>query len=142
MSILSSIFAGGAEGIFKGISDLVKDFKADPTELIKLQATVAQAQMDLDAKLSQADAAVIAAVNASMQAEAKSEHWMQWSWRPTVGFTFALTIVNNYVLYGYFAKYGMTQISIPDNVWLAMLTVLGAAAYTRGQEKVAKVNGK
>lgn len=138
MSVLSSIFAGGAEGIFKGISDLVKDFKADPTELLKVQAAIAQAQIDLDAKLAAADAQMVAAVNATMQEEAKSEHWMVWAWRPTVGFTFCGVILNNYVLLSYLTPYGLKPVDIPGEIWSAMLVVLGAAAATRGWEKVSR----
>lgn len=138
MSVLSSIFAGGAEGIFKGISDLVKDFKADPTELLKVQAAIAQAQIDLDAKLAAADAQMVTAVNATMQEEAKSEHWMVWAWRPTVGFTFCGVILNNYVLLSYLTPYGLKPVDIPGEIWSAMLVVLGAAAATRGWEKVSR----
>ena len=138
MSVLSSIFAGGAEGVFKGISDLVKDFKADPTELLKVQAAIAQAQIDLDAKLAAADAQMVAAVNATMQEEAKSEHWMVWAWRPTVGFTFCGVILNNYVLLSYLTPYGLKPVDIPGEIWSAMLVVLGAAAATRGWEKVSR----
>ena len=138
MSVLSSIFAGGAEGIFRGISDLVKDFKADPTELLKVQAAIAQAQIDLDAKLAAADAQMVAAVNATMQEEAKSEHWMVWAWRPTVGFTFCGVILNNYVLLSYLTPYGLKPVDIPGEIWSAMLVVLGAAAATRGWEKVSR----
>lgn len=31
-----------------------------------------------------------AAVNATMQGEAKSEHWLQWSWRPLNGYSLAI----------------------------------------------------
>src|SRR3990172_1748754 len=83
------------------------------------------------------------AVNATMQAEAKSEHWMQWSWRPLVGYTFAAVIVNNYILMPYFP--GLQPIVIPSEVWNAMLMVLGVAAATRGWQKIEQArngNGK
>jgi len=76
-----------------------------------------------------------AAINATMQAEAKSEHWLQWSWRPLVGLTFTLVILNNYVLMPYLSQYAH-PIDVPAGVWNAMLVVLGAAAATRGWEKV------
>ena len=143
MGVLSSIFKGGAEGIFSGISKIVGKFKADPTEVRKLQSAIALAENTLRGKIIDAESAVISAVNKTMQAEAKSEHFLQWSWRPFVGFTFAATIINNYILYPYFAEFGMRQVEIPGNVWLAMLTVLGAAAYTRGTEKIARLtNGR
>lgn len=79
----------------------------------------------------------IAAVNATMQAEAKSDKWLQWTWRPIVGLTFALTVINNYVILPYFTQ--VKPIAIPDELWLAMLAILGVSAYTRGVEKVKRV---
>jgi hypothetical protein len=86
--------------------------------------------------IAQHDAETIASVNATMQAEAKSDHWLQWAWRPIVGLTFSLVIINNYVLLPYFT--GVHPIAIPDPMWLAMLTVLGAASYTHGQQMVER----
>lgn len=84
----------------------------------------------------------IESINATMREEAKSEHWAQWLWRPCVGFTFCLTILNNYILLPYFVNYGLKPIIIPDGIWSAMLVVLGVAAGTRGYEKVMKNRNK
>lgn len=86
----------------------------------------------------EAEKGVLESINATMREEAKSEHWMQWSWRPTVGFTFAGTIVNNYILLPYFSTIGLKPVDIPEGIWSAMLVVLGVAAGTRGLEKWAK----
>ncbi|HBG45844.1 MAG TPA: hypothetical protein DDW94_02535 [Deltaproteobacteria bacterium] len=82
-----------------------------------------------------AEAKVMESVNATMREEARSEHWMQYSWRPTLGFTFAAVIVNNYILLPYFKGVGLMPIDIPAGIWEAMLIVLGVAAGTRGLEK-------
>ncbi len=132
MSIISDVFAGGAEGILKGVKDVVSTFKADPLELAKLEAAMAQAEAKLQTDIQ-------AAVNATMQAEAKSEHWMQWSWRPTFGFTGAAILINNYILLPYFAPLGVVAIAVPMEVWMMLMAVLGVAAWTRGQEKISKV---
>ena len=84
----------------------------------------------------------IDSVNKTMQAEAKSEHWMQWAWRPTVGFTFAGTIINNYILLPYLKGFGLAPIVIPTSIWQAMLIVLGVSAGTRGLEKWEKSKKK
>ncbi|MCK4739739.1 MAG: hypothetical protein KAT46_07295 [Deltaproteobacteria bacterium] len=84
----------------------------------------------------------IDSVNKTMQAEAKSEYWMQWAWRPTVGFTFASTIINNYILLPYLKFAGLEPIIIPDSIWQAMLIVLGVSAGTRGLEKWEKSKTK
>lgn len=134
MSFLADIAKGGAEGLFSGISSIIKNFKAEPLELAKLEVEVERAKQ-------QYEASVVAAVNATMQAEAHSERWAQWLWRPIVGFTFSAVVVNNYILYAYLAKYGVVQIVVPDSMWAAFLAVLGVAAYVRGRDKV-NGNGK
>lgn len=80
------------------------------------------------------------AVNATMQAESRSEHWIQYSWRPMVGFTFIGVILNNYILIPYASALGLGVkiIDIPEGIWSAMLVVLGASAATRGIEKWQK----
>lgn len=80
-------------------------------------------------------------INQTMQAEAKSEHWMQWSWRPLIGYTFASVIINNYICLPYFKSFGLMPIDIPSGIWEAMLVVLGVAAGTRGLEKWQREKG-
>ncbi len=79
--------------------------------------------------------AASAGINATMREEAKSEHFLQWSWRPLIGYTFAGVIINNYILIPYFFSLGLKPIDVPDGIWSAMLVVLGVAAGTRGLEK-------
>ena len=126
-------FKDGAEGAVKGFGEAIKDavgaFKADPTKVIEFET-----KMEEIATTYQTS--VISSVNATMQAEAKSEHWMQWSWRPFFGFTGAAILINNYVLLPYFAKLGIVPIVVPSEVWLMLMAVLGVAAWTRGQEKI------
>lgn len=82
--------------------------------------------------------AVIESINATMREESKSEHWIQYSWRPLIGLTFAAVIINNYILLSYLNAFGLQPITIPDGIWSAMLVVLGVAAGTRGLEKWQK----
>lgn len=134
MSILGDIFAGGAEGIFKGVSGIISQFKADPTVRAQLEAELAKAAMELDAKLMAAESAIVASVNATMQAEARSEHWAQWLWRPLVGFSFVVVVANNYVLMPYLQAW-LTPVEIPTEVWYAWLSILGVTAGFRGLQK-------
>jgi len=131
MNLLSDAAQGAVKGFGEAIAGVISKFKADPTKVLELEAELQKAAYSYQAT-------VIAATNATMQAEAKSEHWIQYSWRPTVGFTFAGTIINNYILLPYFKLTGLQPIEIPDALWGAMLVILGAAAYTRGQEKIVK----
>src|SRR3990167_9175849 len=75
-------------------------------------------------------------INQTMREEAKSEHFLQWAWRPTIGLTFALVIINNYILVGYLSQYGVHSIDIPGEVWNAILVILGAASALRCWSKV------
>jgi hypothetical protein len=128
-------FADGAQGAVEGLGKAVKDavgaFKANPEKVLEFEK-------DMDVALIQFQSSVIASVNATMQAEAKSEHWMQWAWRPTIGFTFAGVLINNYIFLPYFAKFGAVALGVPAEVWTAMLVVLGAAAAGRSWEKASK----
>lgn len=81
-------------------------------------------------------------VNATMREEAKSEHWIVYSWRPLIGYTFIVTVLNNYVLLPYFINYGLQSIEIPSEIWSAMLIILGVSAGTRGIEKMWRTKNK
>lgn len=129
-------FSDAAQGAVKGLGEAVKDavsaFKADPTKVLELEAAIAQATVAYQQT-------VITAVNETMQAEAGSQHWMQWSWRPCFGFTACGVLVNNYVLLPYLKPVGIVPIEVPSEVWIMIMAVLGVAAWTRGQENIAKV---
>jgi hypothetical protein len=127
--------ADAVVGIAKGLG-LVKS--AD--DEIRLR----QPLLDFEMKLEEETSKRLETVNATMREEARSDKWPQYLWRPTVGFTFSAILVNNYILLPYFSRWGIVPIVIPEGVWTAMLVVLGAAAASRGWEKVeiAKRNGK
>jgi hypothetical protein len=55
-----------------------------------IEAQMARDKLEHDTKERQADSADLAAINQTMQAEGKSEHWLQWSWRPLNGLSLAL----------------------------------------------------
>jgi len=114
-------FSDAAQGAVKGMGEAIEKavgaFKANPTQVVELQAAVEQAAL-------QFQSATLASVNATMQAEAKSEHWMQWAWRPCFGFTGAGILINNYILLPYFAKLGVVPIVVPAEVWMMIAAVL------------------
>lgn len=117
-----------AKNIGTSFKDAVSAFKADPTKVLELEAAAEKAQREYEALALQA-------VNATMQAEAKSEHWMQWAWRPTFGFSGAAVIVNNYILLPYLVNFGIKPIDIPSEVWMSIMAVVGVAAWSRGRSK-------
>lgn len=73
--------------------DALAAVKDNPTLALQMQQELDRNKEEL-AKLSQAVAlAEVEQVNATMRAEAASEHWPSYSWRPTIGFAFALNLV-------------------------------------------------
>lgn len=131
MNILS--FVAPIVDILKG-TGIIKD----PETEAKLKIALIENQSVLEAQMTEQ----MKTINETMKSEAQSEHWAQWLWRPAVGFTFCLTIVNNYVFIPYLSIYGLKPIDIPGEVWSAMLVVLGASAATRGLEKWSKAKSQ
>ena len=118
------------DNALKLINNVVDKAVPDADKRIALKAELAAQVVagEFDTQI-----ASINAVNATMQAEAKSEHWMQWAWRPSIGFTFCFVIINNFVILPYFGW--AKEVVIPGEVWNAMLVILGASAVVRGLEK-------
>lgn len=138
---ISAIF--GEKGLVGSVVDILKGtgILKDPENELK----VMQALSAYDAQVRNTEAQVVAAINQTMQSEAKSEHWAQWLWRPVVGFTFSALILNNYLLLPYLGATGLQSIEIPSDIWSTMLVVLGVSAGTRGAEKIInnwRKNGK
>ena len=131
-NFLKDLSQGSVAGFGEAVKAAVSAFKADPTKVMELESALQQASMELEKS-------VIVAVNQTMQAEAQSEHWMQWSWRPCFGFTACGVLINNYVLLPYFKHAGLLPIEIPSEVWIMVMAVLGVAAWTRGTEKIEAV---
>lgn len=60
--------------------------------VLEQQAHLAEIAADVTKAELTADTANTAAVNETMQAEAKSDHWPTYSWRPAIGFAFAFNL--------------------------------------------------
>jgi len=135
-AISKAIF--GDKGLTGGVMGVLEDTGVVTTPEAKQKAQ--EALYNYELQMRDKDNDVIKAVNDTMQTEAKSEHWLQWSWRPLVGITFSAVIINNYVLLPYFTKAGLQSINIPPEMWNAMLIILGVAAGTRGWEKIVSAS--
>ena len=109
---------------------------AAKAELVKMQLA---GEIQQQASELQAYIQTIQSVNATMQDESKSPHWLQWAWRPIFGITGAAVIVNNYILLPYLQAFGIKPIVIPDITWQVILAVVGVSALTRGGEKIVAV---
>lgn len=127
-------YSGAIEAGSNLINSVISRIWPDKTKVAEIQAEV---QQQILAGEYANELATIQSVNATMQAEAKSEHWAQWLWRPAIGFTFAAILVNNYILLPYAGAMhlGVQPLVIPDSVWTAMLVILGASAAGRSFEK-------
>ena len=122
---------------------------ADPQEAVmaihaspELQLRMQELTNNLIIAEMQEETRQLQAVNATMQAESKSEHWPQWSWRPFNGFMFGLTLFFNYafppVVNMFITAWGETTTrflvagTIPEFVFVAWASVLGVTSWHRG----------
>jgi hypothetical protein len=121
-------------GIGDAVSKIVGLFKVPPEKQLEAQTELTKIQVELQNKIEDAIAREVETINQTMREEAKSEHWMQWSWRPLVGYAFSGMIINNYILLPYFPQ--LKAIEIPPQAWLSMLSILGISAGTRGWQKI------
>lgn len=116
--------------------------KQDPQAAVKLKEIETNARTEihrlnvqLAIQRSQQETAQIRAVNAAMQAESKSEHWPQYSWRPANGFAFPIAVI---AVYFVLPLLGKTVPDVPQWVWIGWLSILGVTTYHRGKEKRIK----
>jgi hypothetical protein len=113
------------------IEKVAKKLQASPQLLMEFHTRL----LDHEARLAQIDAQKMAVVNATMQAETKSEHWPQYAWRPFNGFTFPLAVLLIYFALPMFQK---PVPEVPQWVWMGWLAILGVATWDRGKEKRLK----
>lgn len=109
---------------------------SDPQAAIKLARIEADNRALIQQQLLAAETSRIMAVNKTMQAEAQSEHWPQWSWRPFNGFAFGVTAFGAYFV---LPLAHITPPDIPSNLWMMWAAVLGVAAWHRGKMQADKV---
>lgn len=96
---LSSIFAGGVEGLFKGVRDVVGAFKADPT--IALQANQKLAELEIEIKKAElaAEVQMTLAQTKINEIEASSSDKFASRWRPAVGWVCVIGFAYANLLY-------------------------------------------
>jgi hypothetical protein len=85
--------------------------------------------------------------------EIKNENWVNTKWRPAMSWLYMITCSCDFILFPIFWAILQTTSGIPVTQWspitlhgaglyhLAMGAVLGVAAWSRGQEKMAGVAG-
>lgn len=118
---------------------VMRAIDTDPATLVKLAELEKDRQVELTRLHLEAETKRLAdqvhqvqAVNATMQAEAKSEHWPQWSWRPYNGFMFGTSMFGVYFVLP-FADVAVPD--VPEMAWVMWGAVLGVTAWGRGRLK-------
>lgn len=82
---ISTLFAGGIEGIFKGARDIIGAFKIDPAVAAGHAARLAELENALITAQLQTEVALSQAQNAVNAAEATSGSAFARNWRPAIG---------------------------------------------------------
>lgn len=119
---------------FKDDKDLITYLNSKPDEVVKLK----QLEADTELKMAEIEKEILKTVNQTMQSESKSEHWLQYAWRPFIGMNFGCYVGSLWLL----PLIGKAPATLDQNIILAITAILGVASYYRGQEKVKKVEGK
>jgi hypothetical protein len=123
--------AGKALGLqFSSQDELINHLNANPIEVLKLK----QLESDTQLEMEKVGLLIIEAVNETMQSESKSDHWLQYAWRPFIGMNFGLYIGSLWLL----PLFGKAPSVLDQNIIMAITAILGVASYFRGQEKVKK----
>lgn len=109
---------------------------ADPDAAVKLRQIEAdqavqlrQLAMQDAANALTAETARIQAVNATMQVEAKADHWPTYTWRPFIGFAFGLYVVSMFVL----PLFKVQPVELSADLTLTIGAILGVASFFRGK---------
>lgn len=126
-SLMRAVTGDGPETPIEAVAAKIE---ADPKLFLELQTK----SMDHEARMADIEAKKLATVNATMQAESKSEHWPQWSWRPFNGFLYGPTIV---LIYAGLPLLGTTVPEVPVIIWVGWGAILGVTTWDRGKEKRA-----
>lgn len=110
----------------KGTGDeAVAALQADPALVLQYRQAVLAQELEFQ-KLAVQNAGDI---NATMRAEAASEHWPSYSWRPAIGFSFAGYITAQWVL----PTFHVAPPQIDAQLMLAIGGILGVASWYRGK---------
>ena len=124
-------------GVSPEPDEVSKALAINPDAAVKIKQIEANRQVDLQKLVVQAeqnriaaDTSAILAVNATMQAEAKSDHWPTYSWRPYCGFVFGTMFLGVYFV---LPLLKMPVPVVPTEAWFAIGGVLGVASWFRGQ---------
>lgn len=124
---------GDVKAILSGLSsDKLEELKRVEFEF---RFKIAQLGYDSLEKVESLNVQIVQAVNTTMQAESKSEHWAQWFWRPYIGLCFGTQVFGTYFILPILE---VPVPTIPETVWVAYGAVLGVTAWHRGRKQVVQ----
>jgi len=142
---------GAGLGLIKGIANQVlgrdpaseltdndaQKIIADPQLYAEFRIRVQEIELEKErerTKQLQEETEKLKAVNATMQAESRSEHWPQFSWRPFNGFSYPVTV---FAIYFGLPLLNRVVPEVSPLIWMGWLSILGVAVWDRGKEKRA-----
>lgn len=151
ISLVASAFGGDPQKPDE-LATLIQNDPEAATKLRKIEfdhgEEMAKIAMQAEHNAQLAEAAKLQTVNATMQAESKSEHWIQYSWRPYWGFISGTAF---FVLVSFICYLAYKAIMSKDPNAMAMMPtlisqmailfaipggILGVSAWHRGKAKV------
>lgn len=106
--------------------------KVNPDAAVKLAQIESDQKVALQRMVLESETSRIASVNATMQAEAKSDHWPTYSWRPFNGFIVGTMAFGCYFI---LPLVHIPAPTIPAEVWLMFGGILGVASWFRGKSQ-------
>lgn len=158
---LAGVMIGKALGVEPTPDAIFAELKNNPEALIKLKEIEATKEVELEklyvtaeANRLAADTQRIQAVNFTMQAESKNEHWVQFSWRPFWGFVSGIAFLAVATLICYLAYLAIAlrdheaMRMIPDlivsmaELFIVPGAILGVSAWHRGKQKRVQAGDK
>lgn len=121
-------------------------------QTVQMNQQTAQAQASVGLAQASIDEKVV-----DEQIKKEEEHWVKAYWRPAMGWLYMAMCAMDFIVFPIFSmiqpvvmrhfKYEMTYVpwasltlSNGGMIHIAFGAILGVAAYTRGQEKIAKMN--
>lgn len=143
-----------ALGVENSPTAVEKELVNNPDAIVKLREVEAKRQVDLETlAVDQAKSDMTAAVqnatdvNKTMQVEAQSEHFLQFSWRPLIGYSVALavglSVLTVFLSYGAAIFYSRPEglahlpaiLAAIAGIIAVVSPILGIASWFRGKQK-------
>lgn len=115
------------------INDVAEKIQANPKLMVELERVA----IDRELGLAKVEASKLETVNLTMRIESKSDHFLQWAWRPFNGILYGISMFMMVAILPMFEK------TVPEvtAMMLAWSAVLGVAVVGRNKEKASKSGG-